>query len=240
MLQRRRDRKEHADGPREREINMAALEIYWSFRSPYSYLAIGRLTAIRDKYAVEVRFRPVRPLAMREPDFFERGRKQFLPYLFRDVPREAERLGVPFALPNPDPIAMDMVSGKVAADQPLMTRVMALAVAACERGKGLDFARAVSQRIWTGAPWSGDAPLAAAAAEAGLDLETLDAWTQSHEAAIAQTIEANEAAQLLQHWGVPLMVLDGEPFFGQDRLDSLEWRLDKLGLRRVDGAAQSA
>ena len=42
----------------------------------------------------------------------------------------------------------------------------------------------------------------------------------------------NEAAQLEHHWGVPLMVLNGEPFFGQDRIDSLTWRLDQLGLRR--------
>ncbi len=218
---------------------MATLEIYWSFRSPYSYLAIGRLAALRDNCAAEVKFRPVRPLAMREPDFFERGRKQFLPYLFRDVPREAERLGLPFALPNPDPIDMDMTSGRVAPDQPLMSRVMALAIAAGEQSKGLDFAKAVAERIWTGRPWSTDEALAAAASDASLDFAGLTAWARDHADTIAATIEANEAAQLLHHWGVPLMVLDGEPFFGQDRLDSLEWRLEKLGLKRVDGAQQS-
>lgn len=93
---------------------MAKLEIYWSFRSPYSYLATDRLCAIREHYEVDVAFRPVRPLAMREPDFFERGRKQFVPYLMQDFPREAERLGLAFGLPNPDPIDMDMASGKVA------------------------------------------------------------------------------------------------------------------------------
>ena len=212
---------------------MALLEIYWSFRSPYSYLAIDRLCAIKAAYEVDVNFRPVRPLAMREPDFFERGRKQFVPYLLRDYPREAERLGLPYGFPIPDPIKMDMASGKVDPEQPLMTRLMALAIAACAQDKGLEFARAMASRIWTGKPWADDDALREAAAEAGLDLAALEAWAKANGEEIAKQIEANESAQLLQHWGVPLMVLDGEPFFGQDRLDSLEWRLDKLGAKRA-------
>ena len=33
------------------------------------------------------------------------------------------------------------------------------------------------------------------------------------------------------HWGVPTMVFDGEPFFGQDRLDLLVWRMRQAGLQ---------
>ena len=33
------------------------------------------------------------------------------------------------------------------------------------------------------------------------------------------------------HWGVPTMVFEGEPFFGQDRLDVLLWRLKQNGLK---------
>jgi 2-hydroxychromene-2-carboxylate isomerase len=33
------------------------------------------------------------------------------------------------------------------------------------------------------------------------------------------------------HWGVPTMVFSGEPFFGQDRIDLLVWRLGQHGLR---------
>lgn len=32
------------------------------------------------------------------------------------------------------------------------------------------------------------------------------------------------------HWGVPTFVFRGEPFFGQDRIDTLCWRLDREGL----------
>jgi len=211
----------------------ARLEIYYSFRSPYSYLAIDRLIAIGRDYDVTIDFRPVRPLALREPDFFKRARKQFLPYLFKDAPREAKRLGAPFGPPQPDPIQMDFETGEVAPDQPAMTLVMGLAFAAIAEGRGLDFARAVGRSIWGGAEnWCALEVLEKTLRDAGFDLQTLSGWVEEN----AETIDAmqarNEAAQLEHHWGVPLMVLNGEPFFGQDRIDSLTWRLDQLGLRR--------
>lgn len=212
---------------------MPRLDIYWSFRSPYSYLAVDRLAQIAETYAIDVHFRPVRPLAMRESDFFERGRPQFLSYLFRDVPREAQRLGVRFGPPRPDPIRMDMASGKVDPEQPLMVRVMGLAIAACAAGRGLHFARALAPRIWGGVEgWDEAGSMGEAAREAGLDLAGLEAWAAAHGAEIAKTVAENEAEQLKHHWGVPLMVLDDEPFFGQDRLDSLVWRLDQRGLAK--------
>ncbi len=212
---------------------MAKLDIYWSFRSPYSYLAIDRLIEIARDYDIDVAFRPVRPLAMREPDFFERVRKQFLPYLFQDAPREAERLGVAFGMPNPDPISMDMINGKVDGEQPIMNKIMGLAIAASKIDLGLKFAQAVGRSIWGGkANWHEDAALDEVLKEAGLALKPLAGWVAVSKRTIEETIADNEAAQLKHHWGVPLMVLDGEPFFGQDRIDALKWRLDQLGLRR--------
>jgi 2-hydroxychromene-2-carboxylate isomerase len=213
---------------------MPRLDVYWSFRSPYSYLATDRLAAIRERYAVEFRFRPVRPLAMREPDFFERNRPQFLPYLLRDVVREAERLGISFAPPRPDPIRMDMATGKVAAEQPIMTPLMALGVAAADLGRGLEFAGAVAAGIWGGLEnWNAPENLAAAARAAGLGLAELEAHAQAQAELLAKALAESEAEQLKHHWGVPLMVLDDEPFFGQDRIDALRWRLDRMNLGKA-------
>ncbi|MBI1365280.1 MAG: 2-hydroxychromene-2-carboxylate isomerase [Alphaproteobacteria bacterium] len=212
---------------------MATLDIYWSFRSPYSHLAIDRLASIAESHDLKTNFRPVRPLAMREPDFFEKNRPQFLPYLLVDAFREGERLGVTIKPPRPDPISMNMATGKVDPAQPLMERVMALAIAAGQAGRGLEFARALSHRIWGGVEnWDKGGAVAEAAREAGLELPALEDWARANASKVAETIAANEAEQLKHHWGVPLMVLDGEPFFGQDRVDALVWRLRQRGLQR--------
>lgn len=208
---------------------MPTLDVYWSFRSPYSYLATDRLAAIGEKYALDLRFRPVRPLALREKDFFKQARPQFLPYLLRDIVRESERLGIPLVMPRPDPVSMNMATGEVDADQPLMDMLMGLAIAAIEAGLGFPFAQSVSRRIWGGREnWNEPAAMAEAAEEAGFALDALDTWVRDNPDRIAGAIVENEAEQLKHHWGVPLMVINEEPFFGQDRLDSLIWRLDQI------------
>lgn len=211
---------------------MAKLEVFWSFRSPYSYLATARLLEIKNGYDVDFQFRPVRPLALREPDFFSKGRKQFVPYLLKDVFREAERMGIPIQWPNPDPVKMELLSGSVDPDQPIMVRLMNLGIAAVEAGRGLEFASAIATKTWGGiADWHKEDSLSEAANRIGLDLVELDSWIAANASKIADVVARNEAGQLDHHWGVPLMVLNEEPFFGQDRLDSLVWRLEQLGIK---------
>ena len=44
-------------------------------------------------------------------------------------------------------------------------------------------------------------------------------------------VEANQVAQRAAgHWGVPMMVFGFEPFFGQDRVDQMIWRMQAAGL----------
>ena len=59
----------------------------------------------------------MRPLALREPSFFTKGRKQVVPYLLRDVFREAEQLNVTLVWPKPDPVTMDLAT-RVAEPEP--------------------------------------------------------------------------------------------------------------------------
>ena len=49
---------------------------------------------------------------------------------------------------------------------------------------------------------------------------------------LAKVVEDNQTAHTAAgHWGVPTVAFQGEPFFGQDRLDVLRWRLDQAGLK---------
>lgn len=210
-----------------------AFDVFWSFRSPYSYLATHQLVAIKRNYDVTVNLRPVYPIAVRSPDFFKRVNPLWVPYLLRDCQRIAEMQGVPFRWPNPDPIATDPATREFASEQPYIHRLTRLGVAAAEAGHGLAFVAEVSRVIFGGTKdWHTGDHLALAAERAGLNLEELDATVSASPEAYENAIKRNEADQKSAgHWGVPLMVFNGEPFFGQDRLDVLLWRMKQAGLR---------
>src|SRR5258708_20313096 len=79
------------------------VDLFWSFRSPYSYLAAPRVVAIEAEYDVEFHVRPVYPLAVRDATFFQRVDPLFGPYLFRDPARISEHLKIPLGSPRPQP-----------------------------------------------------------------------------------------------------------------------------------------
>ncbi|VAW02413.1 hypothetical protein MNBD_ALPHA06-2187 [hydrothermal vent metagenome] len=208
-------------------------DVFWSFRSPYSYLATPQLYAITREYDVTCRFRPVFPLAVRVEDFFKTVNPLWPGYIMHDLPREAERLGMDIQWPEPDPIVQDFATLQVAKEQPYITRLTRLGVAAERLGKGLAFANAASARIWGGVKnWDQGTVLAEAAAEAGLDFAALETILDQDASGLDREITQNETEQTTAgHWGVPLMVFDGEPFFGQDRVQSLLWRMQQKGLQ---------
>ena len=209
------------------------VDLYFSFRSPYSYLALPRLVEMVSEWELNIRLQVVLPLAIRSEDFFDRAHPLWVPYLFQDVPRLAEQLGLPYDWPNPDPVLVDPQTGRPPANQPHIYRLSRLGVLAEEAGRGLDFAREVSAIIWGGvAGWDQGNHLAQAADRAGLDLKALDERAVAEEKRLDEIIEANQKTQLeVGHWGVPTMAFEGEPFFGQDRIGLLLWRLQSKGLR---------
>ncbi|MFC3079228.1 2-hydroxychromene-2-carboxylate isomerase [Phenylobacterium terrae] len=209
------------------------VEVFWSFRSPYSYLATPRLADIAARYDVELTVRPVYPLAVRVDGFFKRQDRRWPMYVARDAFRTAQMLGLPFGPPRPDPIVMDMASGEVAKDQPYIRRLTHLGQAAVERGRGLAFIQEVSRLIWGGEVqgWNEGDHLARAAVWAGLDLAELEQAIEAEGERLEAAIQAShERLEAVGHWGVPTMVFRDEPFFGQDRIETLLWRLRQHGL----------
>jgi 2-hydroxychromene-2-carboxylate isomerase len=209
-------------------------DIFWSFRSPYSYLATRRYRSLTQEYDLTLNLRPVYPLAIRQPDFFERNHPNWLRYTFLDVFRVAQHLGIPFGQPRPDPIVQDIATRRIAAEQPYIFRLTRLGQAAARRGKGLAFADEVSRLIWGGAEnWHQGDHLAGAAERARLDLAELDGEVAAEPTELDAEIAANQTAlEEAGHWGVPTLVFDGEPFFGQDRIDLAVWRMQQKGLER--------
>ncbi len=213
-----------------------ALDVFWSFRSPYSYLATGRLVELEKTYDLEIRVRPVLPLAVRDPEFFRKVNPLWPPYLMRDTLRVAQYHGIEYRWPRPDPVVQSPQDGRLVTspEQPHIYRLTRLGVLAAEKDRGLPFIDEVSRLIWNGEvdEWHEGTHLADATGRAGLDLAAMDATVEGEAERLDAAIEQNQKdLEAAGHWGVPTMVFEGEPFFGQDRIELLTWRMKEKGLR---------
>jgi 2-hydroxychromene-2-carboxylate isomerase len=212
-----------------------SVDLFFSFRSPYSYLALPKTLKLVADYDVTVNLRPVYPLAVRVPGFFKRADPRFARYVVLDSSRVARFENIPFRFPRPDPILQDMATLDVAENQPHIHRLTRLGAAAQAEGCSLVFVDALSRVLWDGTVngWNEGDHLARAAAAAGFDLPAMDAAITAdpdrYEAVIADNEKAHAASG---HWGVPTFVFENEPFFGQDRIDLLIWRMQGKGLTR--------
>ena len=152
-----------------------------------------------------------------------------------DSSRVAKHENIPFRFPRPDPIVQDMATREVAEEQPYIHRLTRLGAAAQAEGRSLVFVEAISRVLWDGSVkgWKEDDHLARAAAAAGFDLPAMDAAVTADPDRFEAIIADNEKAHAASgHWGVPTFVFENEPFFGQDRIDLLIWRMQGRGLTR--------
>ncbi len=210
-------------------------ELFFSFRSPYSYLAIGRYRAMAEEYDLAIALRTVLPIAIRDPAILFTGSPAVGRYIFMDAARSAQMLGLPFRWPRPDPVVQNLMTREVAAEQPYIHHLCRMGQAAEQRGKGLAFADEVSKIIWSGSTddWYREDHMAPACERAELDFRDLDAEARDDARALDAEIAANQAAlEAAGHWGVPTLVFKGEPFFGQDRIAMAQWRMEQHGLIR--------
>ncbi len=213
---------------KERAVAGAKVEVFYSLQSDYCYFLLGRLLQLRQKQ-VEVVIRPVLGGVLRLPERFKDRDALEQRYFEIDTARTAEILGLPYAYPNPSPIAFKPGSLWIAEDeQPRNECLNRLFVGSVLAERGFEFLDTVGRMLWDGSTpdWDQGAHLAEKMQEAGLDLEDTLRDTSLE---IAQQVLGRNAAHILRagHWGVPLMVFEGEPFYGQDRFGDLLWRMKR-------------
>jgi 2-hydroxychromene-2-carboxylate isomerase len=187
---------------------MKTIDFYFSFRSPYSYLAAPRAFALGDRDGVEVVFHGVIPMAMRGQSVPVSKRLHTL----RDVKREADRLGMPFGRIH-DPLGDGA------------RRCLLVSEHAADAGRVREFVLTASRAIWAQAvDVASDPGLRDVCVRAGLDWAACAAALE--DPAMHARVEANTAALAdLGHWGVPVFVLDGELYWGQDRVEDVDAQL---------------
>jgi 2-hydroxychromene-2-carboxylate isomerase len=222
------------------------VDVLWSMRSPYSYLVMQRLVWLNSNYNVDVTIRPVMPVAVRmssgdgaEPGGLF-GIKYKVPDLMWDTVRQGQYLGVPFKYAVPDPIwqTLHPVHGKGyqalhdPGKQPYIHWITRLGCYAMQREKSIDYVNQVSYIIWSGEVehWPAHVKERFNRIE-GLDYdEAIEYIRKNPEEVDSCWLESANIMARTGHGGVPLMVFQGEPFFGGDRFDQFFWRLRQSGL----------
>jgi 2-hydroxychromene-2-carboxylate isomerase len=187
--------------------NLPALEMFHSFRSPYSYLALQRTFDIADAFGLNLEVKPVLPMVMRGMAV----PKTKLLYIVKDAGREAQRLGIPFGKMF-DPVG------------PGVERCIAAFFYAKSQGRERDLLLAAGEAIWAeGIDVAEDDGMEHVADRAGLfwpELKaalTLDEWRSKAE-------ENREVMTEAGVWGVPSFKVGELALWGQDR----DWLLARM------------
>jgi len=177
------------------------LEMFHSFRSPYSYIALARTFAIADAFGLRLHIRPVLPMVMRGLAVPQSK----LLYIAQDANREAAGLGLPFG----------KISDSVGAGS---ERCIAAFYYALGQGKERAFLSVAGEAIWSRAiDVATDEGMQMVAKRAGLDWPELkqamanEDWREKAEANREQLTEAGL-------WGVPSFKIGDRALWGQDRV----------------------
>ena len=195
----------------------SAVDFYFDFSSPYSYISSEWVEALAARHGRTVSWHAVllgatfRAAELRPPVDHPLKRD----YVLRDFARSAHFEGLPYRQPSRFPIATQnaaRIFWWLDADAPERARDWARHALRALFGRGVDL--------------SDGAALRALAVEFGLDgSQAQDVWNDPHWKAALKA--ANDAAIALGVFGAPFFVIDGEPFWGNDRRPMIERWLEK-------------
>jgi 2-hydroxychromene-2-carboxylate isomerase len=202
------------------------VDVWYSLQSDYCYFLLDRLIWLSQR-EVDVVIRPVLGIVLRMPQATKDRGEVEQRYFKTDTERTAAYLQLPYAYPDPSPIQFEPGSVWIATrEQPLIERLYRLFVGASRAGKSMAFLDHIGRGLWNGAnpSWDQSGFLDDGVARIGLQHDQV--LESAHWPDVAHELENNHDAMLDHgHWGVPLMVYKGEPFYGQDRFDQLLWRM---------------
>ncbi|HET9646470.1 MAG TPA: 2-hydroxychromene-2-carboxylate isomerase [Burkholderiaceae bacterium] len=188
------------------------IHFYFDFSSPYSYIASEWIEAVAARHGRRVRWNAIllgvtfQAAEIRSPVSYPIKRD----YSYRDFARSARFEGVPYRQPDPFPISTQNAARVF---WWLDEQSPEQAAAWARAGLRALFAR--------GVPLDEPAALKALAAESGVDAEAAErAWNDP--AWKLRLKEVNEAAIAAGVFGAPFFIIDGEPFWGNDRKSQIE------------------
>ena len=191
----------------------AAVQFYFDFSSPYSYIASEWIEALAARHGRAVQWHAIllgvtfQAAELRSPVHHPIKRE----YSYRDFARSARFEGVPYTQPQPFPIPTQNAARVFwwLAD----TQGVDAAAAWARAGLRAYFVR--------GVPLNEPAALRQLAAESGLDAAAAE-WVWSDPVWKERLKRANDEALSAGVFGAPFFTIDGEPFWGNDRKPQIE------------------
>jgi 2-hydroxychromene-2-carboxylate isomerase len=201
-------------------MNVAApIEFYFDFSSPYGYLASTKIDELAARFGSEAAWRPF----LLGVVFKTTGQSPLTeqpmraPYSLHDFTRSARLLGVPFRMPEPFPFPSQAACRAVywAGDRdPAKGKALANAIYHAAFGDGRDVRSPEA--------------VVAIAASIGIDGDALSAALD--DPVVKERLKTEtEAAMKRGVFGSPFIFVDGEPFWGHDRLGQVERWLETGG-----------
>jgi 2-hydroxychromene-2-carboxylate isomerase len=193
------------------------VEFYFDLGSPASYLAWTQLPALCARHGATLVYRPMllggvfQATGNASPAMIPaKGR-----YMFTDLDRFARRYGVPFGLPPGFPVnTLGLMRGAIGLQLRASTQF--------ETVLGVLF-----KGLWEDRRNLSDGPvLDETLRQAGFDPAAFHALTADGEVK-AELKRVTEEAVARGVFGAPTCFVDGEMFFGQDRLDFVEEALSR-------------
>lgn len=208
-----KERPQADRGPLRLSEKPLTCEMWFSFRSPYSYLALEQIESVLAPYEIPLVLRPVAPMVARGLAVPSVKRM----YIVHDAKREADRLGISFGeLCDPLGEGVD--------------NCLAIAHWANKRGAALAFAKSAMRGIWSEArDASAYVDLRHLVERAGLPWEEARVAIGDPDAMKAATTNAADLA-VISLWGVPSFRCGDFIAWGQDRLPLLADRLRRHAL----------
>lgn len=189
------------------------IDFFFFVGSTYSYLSVMRIGAMAENAGVTVRWRPfnVREIMLEMENIPFADKPAKFQYMWRDIERRAKRFGLKWTKQPPYPIDPDLLANRIAA------------IAAGE-GWVVEFTRAAYDKWFHEGVRIGYAEeLEDILVLIGRDPEDIITRAEGFEGGEALDA-ATEEARRLGIFGAPTFIVDGEVFWGDDRLeDALAW-----------------
>jgi len=199
------------------------VKLYFAYTSPFTYLALNPAYALEQSHRISLRFIPygvnIRGVYGGEVEERDARNRRKLRYLYLDARRLAAAAGLTIYPPRRIYSARYAFYGGMCAE---------------DQGLFRPYANRVFERFWRRELEVEDADaLAVILSEVGADTAQFRSYIADENAEAKPRLKACfAAADRDQIFGVPTLVVDGERFWGCDRLDWVIRKLDAMGLRR--------